>query len=295
VTWTGEMAALGAAVTFGLSNVLARRFMVVVTPEAGVLISIVLNLVIYGGLAVAASRLGQVPPIHPLSILWFVLGGLAGSLVGRNLAFFSIERIGASRSSTVRLSNVVFALLFGLVFLRELPRAPQIVGMAVVSLGLWLSLRPFGDAAGRSPRVDMRGVLLAVGGGAAFALGDIARRGGMVLTPSPIVGAAIGAVAALAAHLVWSVYRASARWPSGPALYNVDLWASALFNTMAVLLLWTALRHTQVAIVTVLYNLQTLVVLLATPLLLREFETITRSLILGTAMALVGTAMILLV
>jgi drug/metabolite transporter (DMT)-like permease len=291
----GELAALGSAVAFGLTNVFARRFMPAVTPEAGVLLSIVLNVGAYGAMALLAAVQRQLPPIHPISIVWFVLGGLAGSVFGRNLSFLSIQRIGASRASVIRLANVGFALVLGLVVLREFPRALQVAGIGVVSAGLWVSLRPYA-AVPRSTGVpvDLYGVVLALASGAAFALGDIARRGGMALTPSPAFGAAVGAVAALVVHLGWSVFREAARWPTGPALRSVDAWASALCNTIAVLLLWIGLRHTQVAIVSVLYNLQVLVVLLATPVLLRGFETIDRALVIGTLLALAGTAMILM-
>lgn len=292
----GELAALASALAFGTNAVLARRFILAGgAPEAGVLASIILNVVVYGLLALVAALRGGLPPIAPISIVWFILGGLAGTLVGRNLSFYSIQRLGASRSTTIRLSNVAFALVFGLLFLHELPRPAQIAGMAVVTLGLYVSLQRFS----RPPEsaqggLDGAGVLFALGGGAAFALGDIARRGGMVLTPSPVLGAAIGALAALIAHLTWSVFHAPARLPSGPTLYRGDLWGSAACTTLAVLLLWIGLRNAQVAIVSVLYNLQVLVVLLVSPLLLRGREAITGSLVIGTGLALVGTALILL-
>jgi drug/metabolite transporter (DMT)-like permease len=290
----GELAALASALAFGTNAVLARRFMLAGgAPEGGVLVSIILNVIVYGALVFVVALRGGLPPIAPSSIVWFILGGLIGSLVGRNLSFYSIERLGPSRSTTIRLSNVAFALVFGLVFLRELPRPIQLAGIAVVTLGLYVSLRPSGEASARGA-IDGRGVIFALAGGAAFALGDIARRGGMVLTPSPILGAAIGAVAALTAHLAWSIFHAPARFPSGAALRNADMWGSATATTVAVLLLWTGLRYAPVAVCTVLYNLQVLVVLLMSPVLLRGQEAISASLVFGTGIALVGTALILL-
>jgi drug/metabolite transporter (DMT)-like permease len=289
----GELAALASALAFGTHAVFARRFMLAGgAPEAGVLLSIILNVLVYGALLLVVGVRGGLPPVVPLSIVWFILGGLMGSVVGRNLSFASIGRIGASRSTTVRLSNVAFALLFGVILLHELPRPMQIAGIAVVTSGLYVSLRRSGGLAD-SGGIDGTGVLLALGGGAAFALGDIGRRGGMVLTPSPLLGAVIGAVAALVAHLTWSVFRPSARLPAPPMLYNADMWGSAVATTLAVLLLWIGLRHAPVAVCTVLYNLQVLVVLLMSPLLLRGHETITGWLVAGTGLALVGTVLIL--
>jgi drug/metabolite transporter (DMT)-like permease len=198
-------------------------------------------------------------------------------------------------STSIRLSNVVFSLAFGLALLRELPRVWQLVGLAIVTAGLWTGVwsRERATAPVRGG-TDVTGIALALGGSAAFGLGDTMRRMGLALTPSPVLAAAVGASAALLAHLLWSTRRHSARWPQGAALRRTDLWGSAACNTVAILLLLTALRHTPVAIVSVLYNLQVLVVLIASPIVLRGQETIPPGLVFGTLLALVGTTIILL-
>ena len=175
---TGELAALGAAVAFGVSTVLARRFMVAVAPEAGVLVSIATNVVVFTTLTVGATLRGSLPPIHPASIPLFILGGLTGTLLGRNLTYLGLEQLGPAFSTTIRLSTVAFTLLLGLVFLRELPRTWQLAGLVVVSSGLWISLwsrERRTDAARRAASVA--GVLMSLGGAAAFAVGDTVRRG----------------------------------------------------------------------------------------------------------------------
>jgi len=108
---TGELAALFAALAFGLSTILARRFMAAVTPEAGVLVSIVTNVLVFGGLTVGAAWQGMLPRIDPRSIALLAFGGLAGTLVGRNLSYGSIDRLGATLATSIRLSNSIFTLL----------------------------------------------------------------------------------------------------------------------------------------------------------------------------------------
>lgn len=292
---TGELAALAAALAFGFSTVLARRFMAAVAPEAGVLVSIGLNVTVFTTLTIAASWTGRLPPVHPAAIALFVAGGLAGTLVGRNLTYMSISRLGPAMSTSVRLTNSVFGLVFGLVFLRELPRVWQVVGLAVVTVGLWIGIWARERAAARAGgRVDVTGFLQALASSAAFGIGDTVRRMGLGLTPSPVLGAAVGASAALLAHLLWSTRRHSARWPRGAALRRADLWGSAACNTAAILLLLIGLRHAPVAIVAVLYNLQVLVVMLAGPLMLRGQEPMPSAFVAGTVLALVGTVLILL-
>ena len=290
----GEAAAIGSAVAFGLSAVLARRFMDTIPPESGVLVSIVTNAVVFGTIAAATALRGALPLIHPASILLFILGGVAGSLVGRNLSYLSIERLGAPLSTTIRLSTVAFTLLFGLVFLKELPRPWQLLGLTVITIGLWICVWSRDRGGQPARRLVGSGFLLAIAGGAGFAVGDTVRRGALVLTPAPVLGAAVGACAALTGHLLWSRFRISARWPRGELLRRPDLLGSAACNTIAILLLFVALARAPVAIVSVLYNLQVLVVFIVSPLLLRGQEPITSWLVVGTVLALAGTTMILL-
>jgi drug/metabolite transporter (DMT)-like permease len=290
----GELAALSAAVAFGFSIILARRFMRDVPPEAGVLVSIVMNVVAFAGISVILALSGGLPRLTPLAVALFALGGLAGTLVGRNLSYQAINRIGASLSVTVRLTNGIFSLAIGFVVLRELPRALQIAGMAAVTIGLWLSLQPSHRVPGPSTgRRDLGGVVIALASAAAFALGDTLRRAGLQLAPAPVLGAAIGATTALAAHLAWSVVNRHARWPSRAVVRRLDVLGSAALNTVALLLLYTGLRHAPVAIVSVLYNLQVLVVLLTGPLILPEQERVTAWVAAGALVALIGTTLIL--
>ncbi len=296
----GELAAIGSALAFGMSVVLARRFMDAIPPESGVLVSITTNVIVFTTLAAITAAGGALPPIHPASVLLFIVGGVAGTLVGRNLTYLSLEQLGAPLSTTIRLSTVAFALLFGLVFLKELPRPWQLAGLTVITMGLWVCVWSRDRGAGSTRdggstrhRAHGSAFVLALAGAAGFALGDTVRRGALVLTPAPVLGAAVGACTALGGHLLWSRFRASARWPGKSALRRPDLLGSALFNTLAILLLFVALSRAPVAIVSVLYNLQVLVVFILSPLLLRGREPVTAWLVVGAALALAGTTMIL--
>lgn len=288
----GELFALLAAVAFALATVLSRRFMVgpnPVAPEAGVFVSIVTNVVVFGVMAAFEAR-GALSTLTPQSFLLFVLGGLCGTVAGRNLSYQSVLRIGPSRSTAIRLSNTLFAALIGLAVLRELPRPGQLVGAALITVGLWLVLRE--RAPGSRGPADPVGVLLAVGGAVGFALGDTLRRAGLQITPSPFVGAAIGAFTALVVQTgwlaLWSRPRASAR------PWRADVVASALANTAAILLLFLGLQRSPVANVAVLYNLQVLLVILLSRWMLRGDEQVGTGLVVGSLVCVAGTAAVLL-
>jgi drug/metabolite transporter (DMT)-like permease len=289
---SGEALALIAALAFALSIVYSRRFMVPahsggpVAPEVGVFVSMLCNVVVFGGLAAWDVARGSLRLLTPAAVLFFVLGGVAGTFFGRNLAYQSVLRIGPARSTAIRLSNTLFAVLIGLALLRELPRMAQLGGAALVTAGLWLVV---GRERHQGVRVDGLGVLAALGAAVAFALGDSFRRAGLSLTPSPILGAAIGAVVALLVQASWlRVGRLSRR-----AMGNRDVVISALANTAAILLLFLALRRSPVANVSALYNLQVLLVILLSRWLLSR-EPIRARVIAGSVICLLGSLAILL-
>ncbi|MDR7576647.1 MAG: hypothetical protein QN195_11020, partial [Armatimonadota bacterium] len=92
----GELFALLAAVAFALSTVFSRRYMAPlvpdprrppVPPDLGVFATMVANAVLYVGLLLVEAARGTLPPLTPAALGLFVLGGLCGTFIGRNLAF----------------------------------------------------------------------------------------------------------------------------------------------------------------------------------------------------------------
>ncbi|MDR5708807.1 MAG: EamA family transporter [Armatimonadota bacterium] len=288
----GELFALLAALAFALSTVLAHWFMTAhnpVRPEAGVLVSMTTNVAVFGALLLLELTRG-LPPLTPLSLLFFLLGGLWSTMVGRNLSYLSVLHIGPARSTAIRLSNTLFAALIGLVGLGELPRPIQLGGAFLITAGLWLVISERSPA-GRG-RPDPRGVLAALGAAVAFALGDTCRRAGLRITPAPFLGATLGAAMALVAQLGWFAAR---RLQGGGVriVWRGDVLGSALTNTAAILLLFLALQRTTVANAAVLYNLQVLFVILLSRWMLPEPEPASAPLVAGSLLCTAGTAGVL--
>ncbi|MDR5682407.1 MAG: EamA family transporter [Armatimonadota bacterium] len=291
----GELFALLAAGAFALSTVLSRRFMIggpgrpPVSPEAGVFVSMVTNVAVFGVLTILEALGGGFQRLTWQSAALFALGGIGGTLLGRNLAYLSVLRIGPSRSTAIRLSNTLFAALLGLWWLRELPRGVQIAGAVLITAGLWTVVSERGS---QRRTFDAGGILAAVAAAAAFALGDTSRRVALGITPQPFIGASIGAATALAVQAVWLGTRRLRGSVIGVA-WRADVVGSALGNTAAILLLFLALQRTTVANASVLYNLQVLLVIFLSRRMLRGDESTGRRLVIGSLVCLVGTAAVL--
>lgn len=292
---SGEGYALVAAFAFALSTVFTRRFTVgsagraPARPEVGVLVSLSTDLLLFGALAAADVGRGVAAALTAESVVLFVVGAVVASMLGRNLAYLSVKQVGAARSTAIRLCNTVFSAAVGWVWLRELPRFWQAAGALLVTVGLWLVVT---EREGWSEGVNWAGVATAVGAALAFALGDTARRAALHITPSPPLGAFVGACAALPAQLL---YLRPWRWRR-EALHQVrrpDVLGSGFFNTLALLLLFFAFQRTPVANAAALYNLQVLLVILLGRWMLRGEDPAGPRLVAGSALAVAGAGLVL--
>ncbi len=292
---SGEGYALLAAAAFALSTVFTRRFAVgskgrpAVRPEIGVLVSLTTDLLLFGGLAWWELRRGAVAQLTGQSVALFMVGAVVASMLGRNLAYRSVQQVGAARSTAIRLCNTLFAAAVGWVWLRDLPRPWQVGGALMITVGLWLVVS---EREGWSERHSWAGVATAVGAALAFALGDTARRAALHITPSPPVGAFVGVCAALPAQVV---YLRPWRWPRETfrQVWRVDVLGSGLFNTVALLLLFFAFQRTPVANAAALYNLQVLLVIVLGRWMLRGDDPSGPRLVAGSTLAVVGAALVL--
>ncbi|MCS7173021.1 MAG: DMT family transporter [Armatimonadetes bacterium] len=291
----GEGFALLAAFAFALSAVYTRRFTTgaggrpPAPPEIGVLASLLGDLTTFGILAVGELARGRSQPLRPESVALFLTAGLVASMLGRNLAFLSVKQIGAGRSTAVRLSNTVFSAVVGWVWLRDLPRPLQLVGIVLVTVGLWVVVT---EREGWEQNTNWAGILTAVSAALAFAVGDTARRAGLLITPSVPLSGFLGACAAIPAQLVllrpW-------HWPEAiwRHLRRPDVLASGGFNSVALLLLTAAVHRTPVANAAALYNLQVLLVIALGRWMLRGEDPGGLRLVVGSATAVAGAALVL--
>lgn len=131
----GEVAVLGAALSYGFASIFARRFRATppLVTAAGQLTAASLMML---PLALVLDRPWQLPP--PGAATWGALAGL--SLLGTAAAFIIyfriIARAGATNATLVTLLIPASALLLGAAVLGEVIVPRQLAGMALIGLGL---------------------------------------------------------------------------------------------------------------------------------------------------------------
>ncbi|WP_049928146.1 EamA family transporter [Halopiger goleimassiliensis] len=224
----------------------------------------------------------------------FVFAGVVGTALGRITIFVGVDRVGASLNSTILSTRPLFATAVALAVLGE-PLGP-VTGLGVVVLVVGLSILTVsqgGDREGWEPR-DLLWPLAAA---ATFAVANVARRYGMLETPiSALEAVAINETAglvALAAYVAAVGGRDALAKPRSSYRYFA---VSGVLTTAAMLGLMAALglEGGRIAIVDPLVATAPFFTLVFAAVLLRDLERVTRGVVAGAVLVVVGAVLITL-
>lgn len=164
--------------------------------------------------------LGVVWAVDPVHLEWravtyFAVAGLLGPFAGRSLNFLAIQRVGATRTASLGMSEGLFAAALAWVILGQTLSSLTMVGVVVLVTGTALFVNETGrtfrrsggvsaaegrdagtDTSTHGPRVAI-GVAIGLASGLLFSIAGIMRQLGIDLVPSAVLGAAVGTSVAL--------------------------------------------------------------------------------------------------
>lgn len=219
----------------------------------------------------------------------FVLAGLVGTGVGRIASFAGIHRVGASINSAGISSRPLFATLLALVLLGEDVGAQVATGVVLLVAGVAvLSVSKGGDIGGWRPR----DLLLPLGAAAAFALADVVRRFGFTTTPATALqGVTLNETAGAVVLAAYLLARRRGDLRVSRRVAGVFA-ASGLLNAVSLLLFFVALDVGPVAVASSLIATTPLFTTLLAYLFLGDLERVTRGVVAGGALVVVGAGLI---
>ena len=277
-----------AALCFSIAHILIRRGLVGSNAMTGSLISLTMS---------AAVLWCALPFFVPLSalanpaLLIFVLAGVFAPGIGRTLSYVGIEKIGVARSVPIANSSPMFASVFAVVFLGETWVLQNVVGTLLVIGGV-IVLSMAKPAQGQWRKLD---VIYPLVGAVAFGASSTLRKAGLGFVDIPLLAAAVtaGTAAVFSFALVQlqggrqtlTLSRRSAAW----------LFPAGVFNTAAMLSVFFALSHGKVVIVEPLVSSNPVTTLLLTSIFLRDVESLSLRVIIGAALTVAGTILVVLV
>jgi uncharacterized membrane protein len=121
---------------WGAQNVVARKGLLGIhmVPGSFISVSITVPIVIIAGLLSGTSFVGY--SLSPFSIFLLVMIGLLGQLMGRIMLYGGIKILGAARATPIASSRMLFASLFGILFLSEQITLGALFGTLLIFAGI---------------------------------------------------------------------------------------------------------------------------------------------------------------
>lgn len=281
-----QFLALGASLSFGFLIVFVQLGLNAGgTPLASTILNLVVNTLFLWVFLIAWGDLGQVLN----SGVWvFLLIGVFVPGLARYSYFHGAQRIGASRSATLKSLSPLFSVLIAIVAFGERLTLPIAAGTGLIVTGILL-VASKRDAQETWPKVYLTFPLLTA---LLFALRDNLARFGFNLVASPLVGAAMAATGGFVSLLLISRLQGSAgqlRLLHRSSLYFA---ASGVFGGIAYICLFTALSSGRVVTVAPLLYADPLLVPVISYFLLRGSEALSWRLGLGAVAVVSGIAFI---
>ncbi|MET4104058.1 MAG: EamA family transporter [Roseovarius sp.] len=153
-----------------------------------------------------------------IGIVYFVVAGLLGNVLGRLTLFRSVELAGAIETGFIRRLIPVFAAVFAFLFLGELITPTIVIAFLLVTGGVLIMMTrtnlktatamAVGDFA---PKEKNKGRVMAFSSAAGYGASFVSRKLAMQTLPDPLAGVFIGAMTGL----LWFAASAGVRLRNG--------------------------------------------------------------------------------
>lgn len=284
---------------FFAANILITRYAIARMPvESGFLVVLVTNILF--PLAIFAVELAaRAAPVdwHLKGVGLFALSGVIGTFLGRRLLFDTVRLLGPARASVFHSSAPAFALLGAWLLAGELLGAYELVLVAVVWIGLWLTHPPAGSRAGEeqlSPQTLRMGMIAGIFTVAGFGFGNVFRGLAMRVWSEAVLGTVIASLTALACQIAvtrdWGKIQAQFRAADRTALLlyigcGVATSLGALFITFSML-------HLEIGLAVLVVHTTPLVIFPVSVFLLKNREQLSGRTLTGALIVLCGIALL---
>lgn len=285
----GEILALSASFFIGLTTVLAKKGIQRTNSTTALLALTIAGTVLFWAISLPAIPLDF---FRSKAFFYFALAGVFSPALVRWLFFISLDRVGTSISSSILATGPAFAALIAWVLLKERPTLVIGAGIVLIIVGIVAFQKDLAEKTEVSVRKKVN-LVLPLLSACMFGLALVIRKMGLNMLNSPLFGVTVGFTTSLLIYSV--VFLFSKTWRDSISLKRDDM---VLFCVAGLSLgagwitLFYALSYGQVAIVASLANLHPLVVVALSYFLMGDIEKLTRKIIFGVAIVVVGVVLI---
>jgi drug/metabolite transporter (DMT)-like permease len=288
---TGALWAAASGIGFGLFQSLNRRALRDIDDAfVSTFLQLTIAAVVLSLACVATGDAAALADAPLGSVAAFAASGLIHFLLGWTFLNLSQKRIGAAGTAPLLTFSPLFGLPVAALAVGDLPSAPALAAIVPMVAGAWLV------AGGRGGQVRMGDAVFGLGCALMWAISPVFAVEGFDGIRSPLLGVALGMVAAALAYAVAMAGRGLALRAIARRALGVKL-AAALFVAFATWWRWIALDDASVGVVLALGLLSVPVVLFLAPVLVgTHLERVTgrvwagSALVVGGALTLIAVA-----
>ncbi|WP_124190174.1 DMT family transporter [Natrarchaeobius oligotrophus] len=285
---------IGAAVLWGLNPVFMKKGL---ERDGNSILASVVAVIVSFSLFVTIATVVYGPTESYLGVsrtgaAIFLFGGVIGSSLGRIVVYVGVDRVGVSVNTAILNTRPLFAGLLAVALLNEPITGWLGLGIVVIVAGVVLvSLSRGGDIRGWS-WYELGFPLFAA---IAYGAGNVVRRYGFTVTQTDVLSAfVLNEFAAMGVLVGYALVR------HGPGVLVASRRTYALFavggllSSLALLSLFTALSRGPVIVVDPLAGTSPLFAALFTVLFLKRVERVTRGVVVGAAVIILGVVFVAL-
>ena len=287
----GEIFAILTALLRGYSVIPVKKGLKYSTPNTSALLYLLINTCMLWTLTLYNH---PIKLLHADGFVYFILAGIIAPGVAVRFKDIGISRLGVAIASPVLGVNILFSMIIAVVFLREKVTPFILIGAILTFLGVTLiSIQEESHNSWR--RIDLLFPLTAA---ALFAISTNLRKLGLIKINDPIIGATITSTVSLTVLVLSILYSHFMGLDSWEVKFNRGGLKYFTFNgillSIAYLFYFLALSSSSVVKIQPLSGINPLFSIIFGFIFLREEETITWKIVVGTVMIVIGIVMITL-
>ncbi len=304
----GEFLSLVAAFFFGSSNVFVRQGGLAqdLTKYQGLMLTLLVNNAINLLLFPIFYFFLSPVSINLQGILYLIGSGFCTSFAGRILLYESIERIGASRATTVKITAPAFTVILGLFVLHEAVSSMALLGIFIVLMGILAVSRETegmlsnGNVQQSDQAALKKGLIIGLLAGLSFGTGNVFRKLGVGFFPYPLLAVAISSFFSLAFLLIFSAFfsqKVDIKTICCRKIFNTKSTMpyihSGIMTSLALYTVFSALHFSPVTIVNSIAASESLATIFISSLIIRKSEMLNFKLVVSSIIVVLGIVLII--
>jgi DME family drug/metabolite transporter len=277
--------ALLSSLLMSITTIIMKKGIARTSPTSAMLVVTVVGSLIFLSISLPVFQFDY---LKSKAFLFFIIAGICAPALVRWLFFISLDRLGTSISASIGSIGPAFAVIMAIIFLKENLTVSISLGIVLIIIGI-ISLEGSLDTQNHFRVQRKKDLIFPLLSAVLMGMALVFRKMGLNILDAPLFGVAVGFLTSLVFYSILLLMSKSMR--NSISLTRNDvlfLCAAGVFLTFGWLALFYALSMGNVVIVAPLANLQPAMVVGLSYLFLKDIEKITRKMISGIILVLIG-------